>query len=161
MTMLILLSKAFDKAASKCRLVPGLVLLSLLSLQACGDAVTRDLQDFVDTAYQDKKPDIEPLPIIEPYKGFEYAAGELSDPFSRGNIINAESVDTDGEIQKRDINRRREKLEEYPLDSLAMVGTITKEGVPWVVVQTLEKLFGSKRRAYQRDFSRRAKNGAG
>ena len=116
----------------------AIVVVGLLSLQACGDAAIRDLKTFVDTAYQDEKPEIEPLPILEPYKGFEYAAGELPDPFSRGNIMNDESVES-LEIEKRDITRRREKLEEYPLDSLAMVGTITKKGVPWVVVQTLDK----------------------
>lgn len=115
-----------------------LVVLCTLSLQGCGDAAIRDLREFVDTAYQDKKPEIEPLPIIEPYKGFEYSAEELSDPFWMGNIVNAESVEG-REIEKRDTNRRREKLEEYPLDSLAMVGTITQKGVPWVVVQTLDQ----------------------
>jgi len=139
MKLLKLASNVSVQAASHARPVVSVcVALSMLSLQACGDAAIKDLKVFVDTAYQDKKPEIEPLPIIEPYKGFEYAAGELSDPFSRGNIINAESVESP-ELAVRNINRRREKLEEYPLDSLAMVGTITKEGVPWVVVQTLDK----------------------
>ncbi|WP_189402743.1 pilus assembly protein PilP [Arenicella chitinivorans] len=106
------------------------------ALQACGNVATRDLREFVDTAYQDKKPEIEPLPVIEPYKGFEYSASTLNDPYSRGNIINARDVESRVTAQ-RDVNRRREALEEFPLDALAMVGTMTQsDGSPWVIVQT-------------------------
>jgi type IV pilus assembly protein PilP len=34
-----------------------------------------------------------------------------------------------------DPNRRREPLEEYPLDSLKMVGTLTRANQSWAVVQ--------------------------
>ena len=112
--------------------IVGLVVV----LQACGNVATRDLREFVETAYQDKKPEIEPLPVIEPYKGFEYSASALSDPYSRGNIINARDVESRVTAQ-RDVNRRREALEEFPLDALAMVGTMTQsDGSPWVIVQT-------------------------
>ena len=113
-------------------LVAGLSLV----LQACGNVATRDLREFVETAYQDKKPDIEPLPVIEPYKGFEYSASGANDPYSRGNIINARDVESRVTAQ-RDVNRRREALEEFPLDALAMVGTMMQsDGSPWVIVQT-------------------------
>lgn len=117
--------------SSKLLAVAGLTLV----LQACGNVATRDLREFVETAYQDKKPEIEPLPVIEPYKGFEYSASTSNDPYARGNIINARDVESRVTAQ-RDVNRRREALEEFPLDALAMVGTMTQNGSPWVIVQT-------------------------
>lgn len=118
-------------SSSKLLVVAGLTLV----LQACGNVATRDLREFVETAYQDKKPEIEPLPVIEPYKGFEYSASTSNDPYARGNIINARDVESRVTAQ-RDVNRRREALEEFPLDALAMVGTMTQDGSPWVIVQT-------------------------
>ena len=111
--------------------------LVLASLSACGDGRISDLKEFVDTAYQDEKPEIEPLPIIEPYKGFEYASSELSDPYSVSNVIDARDDESRAEAQ-RDENRRREPLEDHPLDALAMVGTMTQKGVPWVIVKTTQ-----------------------
>lgn len=111
--------------------------LVMLTLQACGDGGGGDLRTFVETAYQDKKPDIEPLPVIEPYKGFEYSASALglNDPYAPSNIINARDAESRVAAQ-RDVNRRREALEEFPLDALAMVGTLSQNGSPWVIVQT-------------------------
>jgi len=113
-----------------------LVLLALVVLQACSQGSHSDLKSFVEDAYSDKKPEIEPLPIIEPYKGFEYSAEEENDPFALGNIINARDDSGNLVTQRADSNRRKEPLEKFPLDALAMVGTLSQNGVPWVIVKT-------------------------
>ena len=115
----------------------SLVLISLLlTLQACGGGGMSDLKDFVATAYKDRKPEIEPLPEIQPYKGFEYAASEEDDPFDFQNIVTG---NRDAQLgQSPDANRRREPLEAFPLDALKMVGTLEQESQPWVIVQTSE-----------------------
>ena len=58
-------NNVYQRTTRKVRLlsIVGLVVV----LQACGNVATRDLREFVETAYQDKKPEIEPLPVIEPY----------------------------------------------------------------------------------------------
>ncbi|TDB28999.1 fimbrial protein [Stenotrophomonas sp. ATCM1_4] len=62
---------------------------------------------------------LEPLPVMQQFETFEYAAQGLRDPFSDA------WVSADGGNQLRpDPNRRKEPLEAYPLDSLDMVGTI-------------------------------------
>lgn len=94
-----------------------------------------DLKEFVASAYRDKKPEIEPLPEIPPYKGFEYSAIEEEDPFNQENII-TERPDGTFAGQSPDADRRREPLEAYPLDALKMVGTLTQEDTPYVIVQT-------------------------
>lgn len=114
-----------------------IVLFVPLVLQACKDATMGDLRNFVDTAYQDKKPEIEPLPEIRPYKGFEYSASQDQDPFNVENIVNSRSAALESGLSP-DANRRKEALEQYPLDALKLVGTMSQGDKPWVIVQTSE-----------------------
>lgn len=113
----------------------ALVLCSILLLQACQQDMS-DLEIFVRDAYKDKKPKIEPLPEIQPYQGYEYSASEESDPFSYNNIVSSRDGGEGVSGKRPDADRRREALEEFPLDALSFVGTIVKEQKPWVIVQT-------------------------
>lgn len=98
-----------------------------------------DLKSFVDNAFKDDKPDIEPLPVVTPFKGFAYSASDDNDPFALGNISLEGGAGAGGVLgESPDINRRKEPLEEYPLDALRMVGTVSKKGTPWVVVKTTQ-----------------------
>ena len=118
-------------------------MLAVCLLQACGGSGMDDLEEFVATAYQDKKPDIEPLPEIKPFKPFAYAAVDLNDPFSTDNIIDKKTDNLAGGPSPDD-SRRREPLEAFELDALKMVGTLEQRGKAWVIVQTNE---GSAHRA--------------
>jgi type IV pilus assembly protein PilP len=110
--------------------------LSLVLAQGCVDSNMTDLREFVADAYKDKKPDIEPLPEIQPYKGFEYASDDQNEPFNFDNIVSNRDGDTVVSGKRPDANRTKEPLEEVPLDALSMVGTISQKGVPWVIVKT-------------------------
>ena len=114
------------------------LVLCMFGLQACQNNQMADLKQFVATAYQDKKPEIEPLPEIKPFKGFEYSAAGEEDPFGFKNIGENRNDGLVGGAGSPDRNRRKEPLEDYPLDALKMVGTMTQEQVPWVVVQTTD-----------------------
>ena len=121
----------------------GLVTLALV-LQACQGSNMPDLEEFVATAYKNKQPEIEPLPEIVPYKGFTYSADAEPDPFNTKNIATSRAeVAASG--TGPNTNRRREHLESFPLDALRMVGTMTQQTTPWVIVQTTEgKAFRAK-----------------
>lgn len=64
-------------------------------------------------------PPLEPLPVLQQFETFEYAAQGLRDPFSDHWVDGGES----GGLRP-DPDRRKEVLEQYPLDSLEMVGTL-------------------------------------
>ena len=114
------------------------IAILLILLSACSGGEMSDLKSFVATTYQDEKPEIESLPEIQPFKPFEYSAAEQEDPFSVGNIVASRSDNAALAGDSPNVNRRREPLEEYPLDALRFVGTMSREDIPWVIVQTSE-----------------------
>jgi len=124
-----------NRISSSIKALFGIVIA--LSLQACQDRSMSDLKHFVATAYEDKKPEIEPLPEIQPYKGFAYSAAEDDDPFSFGNIVTSRDPAIASAVSP-DNDRRKEPLEQYPLDALKLVGTMTQENVSWIIVKTPE-----------------------
>ena len=111
---------------------------SLLYLNGCQNSDMPDLKEFVATAYQNEKPEIEPLPEIQPYSGYEYSAEEDDDPFNFANIETGQQTNLPESSLRPDANRRKEDLENYPLDALKMVGTMTQQDVSWVIVKTSE-----------------------
>ena len=68
-------------------------------------------------------PPLEPLPVMQQFETFEYAAQDLRDPFS-----DAWGNQGGGTGLRPDPNRRKEPLEQYPLDGLDMVGTLGAGG---------------------------------
>lgn len=74
---------------------------------------------------------VEPLPEIKPYEAFTYTASNLRSPFvpsapARGEVANS---------VRPDANRPREFLEQFPLDTLRMVGTLQLQGRNYGLVQ--------------------------
>jgi type IV pilus assembly protein PilP len=81
--------------------------------------------------------EIEPLPDIKPVEPYSYSSQDLPDPFDIENLKPKRVVSTrSGEGP--DTNRRREPLENYPLDSLKMVGTLFRETEHRAIIQTPE-----------------------
>lgn len=102
------------------------LVLMIGALAGCARGVTStpgdapNLQKWVEDVRARPAPPLEPLPVMQQFETFEYAAQVLRDPFSDA-WNNAE-----GGGLRPDPNRRKETLEQYPLDSLDMVGTIGK-----------------------------------
>ncbi|XEA91953.1 pilus assembly protein PilP [Xanthomonas sp. DAR 80977] len=101
----------------------GLALVALLG--GCGRGVTStpgdapNLENWVKEVRARPAQPLEPLPVMQQFETFEYAAQGLRDPFSDA------WASPDGNNGLRpDPNRRKEPLEQFPLDSLNMVGTL-------------------------------------
>jgi len=123
-----------------CVITARIVCLSLLLivLLGCQDKSLSDLQAFVGSAYQDRRPEIPALPEIKPYQSFKYASAAELDPFSVQNIV-TDHIDGTNELGIRpDMNRDREPLEHYPLDALKVVGIVVQNRRPWGLVKTPE-----------------------
>jgi type IV pilus assembly protein PilP len=113
-----------------------IVVVSIVPLlTACADDGLQDVREFVKNAHADKKPRVEPLPELKVQESFAYNPANLSDPFSIVNLRPKSAGAGKGGGPRPDPNRRKEPLEDYPLDSLKMVGTIMKGKQAWVIVQ--------------------------
>lgn len=113
------------------RLAWGLV---CLSISGCGSDGMDDLREFAATAHANRKPRVEPLPEVKTQQTFAYSAADLSDPFASFNL-SAQAAGAGGSDIQPDPNRRKEPLEEYPLDALKMVGTLSRGKRALAVIQ--------------------------
>jgi type IV pilus assembly protein PilP len=104
-----------------------LLMVVAVGLPACSRGVTStpgnapNLEKWVAEVKNRPAPPLEPLPVMQQFETFEYAAQNLRDPFS-----NAFSDESGGSGPRPDPNRPKQTLEQFPLDSLKMVGTIGK-----------------------------------
>lgn len=122
-----------------------MVLVASLLMVACTSSSMDDLRGQVDEIKQRKAPPIPPLPEFVPAEGFEYAAADLDDPFTtwmdKMAKVQAEQQEKQSKEGLRpDLQRRRESLESFPLDTLRMVGTLTREGQVQALVSSPDNL---------------------
>lgn len=94
-----------------------------------------NLRDWVAQVEARPAPALEPLPVMQQFETFEYSAQGLRDPFST-----AFSPGSSASGPRPDTNRRKQVLEQYPLDSLDMVGTIGQGGGLVALVMVPDKV---------------------
>jgi len=112
--------------------------LSLIGLvTACGQGVG-DLRTYVQQIKSQPPGRIEPIPEFQPYQNFEYTSHDLRDPFRlvdfRRPDENSEELAAITSGPKPNIDRVREPLEDFPLDTLRLKGTLTKDGIKWGLI---------------------------
>jgi len=97
----------------------GLLSIALLMLLVGCTRGQSDLVTWVAKTKAEPAPPLQPLPVMQQFEGFEYAAQNLRDPFSPPVPDRNE-----GSGPRPDPERRKEVLEAFPLDSMNMAGTI-------------------------------------
>ncbi len=100
-----------------------LFIISLIMITACSQNDYGDLETFVNDSGNGLHGQIDPLPEVKPYKHFTYQAFDIPNPFLPRK---SEVQNTMSGIQP-DLNRSKEVLESYPLESLLMVGSLQRE----------------------------------
>jgi type IV pilus assembly protein PilP len=107
-------------------------------LSACGGA-DDDLRAYIDTVKARPGGRIEPLPPVEPAPTFAYEAGVRRSPFMPDAPQRRVSNDPNS-VDGPDRNRPREFLEQFSLDTLRMVGTLSRANASYGLVQTRDGL---------------------
>lgn len=101
--------------------IAGSIVLAAVILSGC-TAGRRDLEDWVAAEKAKRGAPIEPLPTVKTFETFEYKDQEMRDPFSPSAEEARDDMVSTG--PRPDQGRPKEALESFPLDGLAMVGTI-------------------------------------
>lgn len=106
-------------------------------LTACSSYDTADLQQFVEETRAAQKGRIDPLPPYRAFETYAYAAGTLRDPFTpwRDDSEKQQVAKGRSEGPQPDFERRKEALEGYPLDTLRMVGTLSRDDGEWAIIR--------------------------
>lgn len=118
-----------------------LVALSLMALAIGGcSGDMDDLDEYINTVKARPGGRIDPLPEITPYEVFTYKADidGLRSPFVPDSPQAATGMANSG--TRPDRERSREFLEQFPLDTLRMVGTLTQGETGYGLVQTSDGL---------------------
>jgi type IV pilus assembly protein PilP len=103
----------------------------ILGLTGCGGGGMEDLRTFVAETGKDMQGKIEPLPEVKVYEPFTYEAFDLPDPFKPRKL----STGGGGGMQP-DLTRPKEPLEAFSLETLKMVGVLSRKGVIHAVIKT-------------------------
>ncbi len=124
--------------ASLVKLVP-LILIAGFGLTACGSDMD-DLDQYINKVKAKPGGRVEPLPEITPYEIFTYVADVegLRSPFAPE--LPQERSSNSANDMRPDDERNREFLEQFPLDTLRMVGTLQLGETSFGLVQTSDGL---------------------
>jgi type IV pilus assembly protein PilP len=114
-------------------LARGMAVLAALVLVACGSEEFQDLHDFVKNSGADMRGKVDPTPEVKPYEPFTYDnTTGLPDPFKPRK----QEIKVGGGLNQPDMQRHKEALEEYPLESLKMVGYLYQNNMGHAVIRS-------------------------
>ncbi|NEX61464.1 pilus assembly protein PilP [Noviherbaspirillum galbum] len=121
-------------------------LLAPVLLAGCGDSGMHDLQKWTEDERGKTPVTVEKLPEPKKFTPFVYAAKNEVDPFNAMKLSVAlarAQANMPGKL-KPDLDRRKEPLEAFPLDSIRMVGTLQKPGLSYALLQIDKSVYQVK-----------------
>ena len=123
----------------------GAIALSALLVGCVNDNVS-DLQSYVEQTKAKKAGSIEPLPDVKTYDTYAYDETTLRDPFQPS--VARKVVRSTSDLRP-DVKRNREVLEQFPLDTLTMVGSLEQGGDKWALIRAKDgTLYRTKKGRY-------------
>jgi len=127
------------------RIVMGAVLAATL-LAGCGDADVREVRDWMEQVKHDTRPSVKPLPEPKDFLPYAYGAKDAVDPFDANKLLGelARVAATSNNPNQPDLQRPRELLETFPLDTMQMVGMMEKGGTRFALLQVERSLYQVK-----------------
>ena len=126
-------------------LAAATALLGAALLGGCGGEHD-ELRSWMDQQRREVKPSVEPL---EPPKKFDpqpYTAAQIVDPFSVQKLTVAlkQEARQPNSLLAAEVNRRKEPLEAFPLDSMSMVGSVVRQGRVYALLRVDNLLYQVK-----------------
>ncbi|MFZ6646649.1 pilus assembly protein PilP [Undibacterium sp. TJN25] len=123
-----------------------LLLSPMLVLAGCGDNGTGEVREWMDGVKKETRVNVPKISEPKVYVPVAYSGKDQIDPFNPNKLlialakIRAES----NSGLKPDMNRRREVLEAFPLDTLKMVGIIERPNMKNALIQVDKSIYQAK-----------------
>ncbi len=121
-------------------------MMAVVTLSACGGADNEDLQTWMADQRKSIVPKI--VPITEPkvFKPQAYEQVAAVDPFDKEKLAQALKRDggqlvANSALVAPELARRKQALEAYPLDAMAMVGSMVRAGKPVALIRVNNLLY--------------------
>jgi len=118
-------------------------------LAGCGGE-QEELTQWMEQQKREVKPNVQPLSPPKKFVPQPYIALSGVEPFSAQKLTVAlkQEAKQPNSLLAAEINRRKEPLEAYPLDSMNMVGSVTKSGRPYALLKVDNLLYQVKQGDY-------------
>lgn len=121
--------------------------LALAAVLVAGCSAEHDeLQQWMEQQRREAKPNVPPLQPPRKFDPQPYTSAQAVEPFSNQKLSVALKAEARGpnSLLSSELNRRREPLESYPLDSMIMVGSVNKLGQPYALLRVDNLLYQVK-----------------
>jgi type IV pilus assembly protein PilP len=124
---------------------PLLASVLVLTLTGCGGE-QEELSQWMEQQKREVKPNVQPISPPKKFVPQPYIALNGVEPFSAQKLTVAlkQEAKQPNSLLAAEINRRKEPLEAYPLDSMRMVGSVTKTGRPYALLKVDNLLYQVK-----------------
>lgn len=125
---------------------PATVALMLAALLVGCSAEHEELRDWMEQQRRDVKPSISPIQAPKKFDPQPYTSAQAVEPFSPQKLTVAlkQEARQPNSLLSAQLNRRKEPLEAYPLDSMSMVGSVNKQGKPFALLRVDALLYQVK-----------------
>jgi len=123
------------------------VLMIVVALMVgCVGSEDDDLLQWMAEQKAQTKPKVVPIPEPKQFKPESYTQISAVEPFSREKLTQAlrrdsAQVASNGALVAPELARRKEPLEAFPLDSMALVGSLVRAGQPVALVKVDSLLY--------------------
>ena len=126
----------------------ALCLLGLASLGGCGDSGRKELETWMAQQRAQARPAVPPISEPKPFTPQAYTESGQLDPFNIQKLTQALRRDSNQSANSGliapELARRKEPLEAFPLDSMTMVGSLSRKGAPVALVSVDKLLYQVK-----------------
>jgi type IV pilus assembly protein PilP len=124
------------------------VALSLL-VAGCGSSSEDEIRQWMVSERNQTRPKVAPIPEPKQFVPEPYSNAAAVEPFSNQKLTQALKRDSAQTVSNAalvapELARRKEPLEAFPLDSMALVGSIVKAGQPIALVKVDSLLYQVK-----------------
>jgi len=121
------------------------MMVAAFAVVGCGGE-QQELTQWMEQQKREVKPNVEPLSPPKRFIPQPYAALSAVEPFSTQKLTVAlkQEARQPNSLLSTELNRRKEPLEAYPLDSMSMVGSVTKSGRPYALLRVDSLLYQVK-----------------